>query len=381
VQTTTSTFTEPTPVWTNADRELMRRALELARKGAGLVSPGPLVGCVIVDRFGKIIGEGFYVFEEVKHAETLALAEAGERASEGTAYVSLEPHSHHGRTSPCTDALIAAGIKRVVAPIQDLNPRVSGRGFEHLRSAGIEVQTGLMAEEASRINEAYLHAMKTGRAFVHLKLAVSLDGKIATKTKDSRWVAGPESLRRAHELRHAYDAILIGIGTAIADDPMLTDRSGFKRRRPLVRIVLDERLELPIESNLVRSAQQFPVIVVAGSTASDEKVKVLEKQGVEVVRNKDRDLLWLLGELHRRSLNSVLVEGGAGVAGGLVDTRLVDKATFFVAPKIVGGRDAPSAINGAGVELMKDALKLEAVEVTQRGEDIEITGYPQVIKE
>src|ERR1051325_5861133 len=180
----------------NTNELLMARALELAKQGVGQVSPGPLVGCVIVDASGEVVGEGFYVFEDVRHAETVALASAGEKARGGTAYVSLEPHAHHGRTPPCTNALIAAGIKRVVAPIEDLNPKASGKGFEHLRSAGVEVHTGRLADEAARVNQAYLHYMRTGRPFVHLKLAVSLDGKIATRTKDSRWVTGPESLQR-----------------------------------------------------------------------------------------------------------------------------------------------------------------------------------------
>src|ERR671918_187253 len=207
---------------TETDRRMMARALDLARKGVGQVSPGPLVGCVIVSPQGQIAGEGFYIFEELKHAETIALAIAGEQARGGTAYVSLEPHAHHGRTPPCTGALIAAGIKRVVAPIEDLNPKVSGKGFAHLRTAGVVVDTGLLGEEAAQVNEAYLHYMSTGLPFVHLKLAVSLDGKIATRTRDSRWVTGPESRARAHELRHQYDAILIGAGTAITDNPSLT---------------------------------------------------------------------------------------------------------------------------------------------------------------
>ncbi len=225
------TVTESLTTWTDTDRRMMARALELARKGAGQVSPGPLVGCVIVSPGGEIVGEGFYLFAEVNHAETIALAQARGKARGATAYVSLEPHAHRGRTPPCTDALLAAGIKRVVAPIQDLNPKVSGKGFAHLRAAGVEVQTGLLADEATQINEAYLYFMRTGLPFVHLKLAVSLDGKIATRTGDSRWVSGPESLARAHELRHEYDAIMIGAGTAAVDDPMLTDRSGLPRRR------------------------------------------------------------------------------------------------------------------------------------------------------
>src|SRR6201991_5251039 len=173
---------------TDTDRRMMARALELAVKGVGQVSPGPLVGCVVVSSAGEIVGEGFYLFEEIKHAETIALELAGEKARGGTAYVSLEPHAHHGRTSPCTDALIAAGIQRVVAPIEDLNPKVAGKGFEHLRASGVDVQTGLLANEAERLNEKYLHYMRTGLPFVHLKLAVSLDGKIATRSGDSRWV-------------------------------------------------------------------------------------------------------------------------------------------------------------------------------------------------
>jgi len=377
----TTTLTETPMVWTDSDREFMARALELARNGRGLVSPGPMVGCVIVDEFGEVIGEGFYLFEDVKHAETIALAQAGERAAGGTAYVSLEPHAHHGRTPPCTEALITAGIRRVVAPIQDLNPRVSGQGFEHLRTAGVEVQTGLLAKEAARVNEAYLHYMRTGRPFVHLKLAVSLDGKIATRTKDSRWVTGPESLQRVHELRHEHDAILIGIGTALVDDPLLTDRSTLPRRRSLVRVVLDDRLELPSDSNLVRTAQQFPLLVVGNRAANETRAKQLDQKKIEIISSEDRDIVALLEELGRRSISSVLVEGGSNVAGFFVDAGLINKATFFIAPKIVGGSKAPTAVGGEGVERMKDALKLEGVEVIRLGDDIEVTGYPAVVKE
>ena len=359
----------------------MERALELARRGTGLVSPGPLVGCVIVDPAGVVVGEGFYVFEEVRHAETIALSVAGNKARGGTAYVSLEPHAHHGRTAPCTDALIAAGIKRVVASIEDSNPKVSGRGFEHLRNAGVEVQVGLLAEEAARANEAYIHFMRTGRPFVHLKMAVSLDGKIATRTGDSRWVTGPESRARAHELRHQYDAIMIGIGTAIKDDPLLTDRSDRSRRLQLVRIVLDEQLLLPAQSRLVKTANEAPVIVIAGTGADENRVRELESRGVEIVRKGNRDPFELLDELGRRSVQSLLVEGGSGVAGRFIDAGLVNKVTFFVAPKIVGGSEAPGAVGGVGVELMKDALQLEHVEITQRGNDIEVTGYPRSGKE
>jgi diaminohydroxyphosphoribosylaminopyrimidine deaminase/5-amino-6-(5-phosphoribosylamino)uracil reductase len=347
------TTTIPT-VWTDTDQRMMARALELAARGVGQVSPGPLVGCVIVGPAGEVIGEGFYVFEAIKHAETIALDQAGQKARGATAYVSLEPHAHHGRTAPCTDALIAAGIKRVVAPIEDLNPKVSGKGFAHLRAAGIQVETGLLREEASRVNEAYLHYMSTGLPFVHLKLAVSLDGKIATRTGDARWITGPEARARAHELRHEYDAILVGAGTAMTDDPLLTDRSGLPRRRPLVRVVLANELRLPPESQLARTTSEAPLIVLGNA-----------------------DLRAVLKELADRSLQSVVVEGGATVAGEFLEAGLVNKVTFFIAPKIIGGAAAPSAIGGAGIDRMSDALELERISIIQRGKDIEVTGYPR----
>ena len=357
---------------------MMARALELAAKGVGLVSPGPLVGCVIVGADGNIAGEGFYVFEEVKHAETLALEQAGTNAAGGTAYVSLEPHAHHGRTPPCTDSLIAAGIRRVVAPVEDPNPQVSGRGFEHLRAAGLEVSFGLMAREAERLNEKYFHFMKTGRPFVHLKLATSLDGKIATRSGESRWITGEAARLRVQELRHEYDAILVGAGTALADNPLLTDRSGLPRRRLLVRVVLDDALQLGPQSVLAKTATEFPVLVFTSSHSDTRRRSELENKGVEIVSDSTgRDLQWVLAELARRSLPSVLVEGGANVAGALLQAGMVDKVTFFIAPRLIGGRGAPGAIGGLGIEHLSDAIDLEHVEISQRGDDFEITGYPK----
>ena len=325
------------------------------------------------------MGKVFYVYEEVKHAETLALEQAGSRARGATAYVSLEPHAHFGKTPPCTDALIAAGIRRVVAPIEDPNPKVSGRGFDHLRSAGLEVSSGLMAREAKKVNEKYFHFMKTGRPFVHLKLATSLDGKIATRTGDSRWITGTESRARAHELRHEYDVILIGAGTALADNPLLTDRSGKPRRRPLMRVVLDEKLQTDPDSQLVQTAKEAPVLIFTGESLETGKGRSLaDRRGVEIVRDSfnGRNLQAVLEALGKRSFQSVLVEGGATVAGNLIDAGLVNKVTFFLAPVIIGGRDAPSAIGGQGAERLIDALELVDVEMVQRGRDIEVTGYP-----
>jgi diaminohydroxyphosphoribosylaminopyrimidine deaminase/5-amino-6-(5-phosphoribosylamino)uracil reductase len=356
---------------------MMRRALELAARGVGLVSPSPLVGCVIVNN-GEIVGEGFYVYENVKHAETLALEQAGPQARGATAYVSLEPHAHQGRTPPCTDALIKAGIVRVVAPIEDPNPQVSGKGFAHLREAGIEVSTGLLAREAARLNEKYTHFNRAGRPFVHLKLACSLDGRTATRTGDSRWITGQEARARAHELRHECDAILVGSGTAISDDPQLTDRSGLARRRPLARLVLDDKLRLSPNSKLAMSTRDAPVLVFTSERADESAISALQLRGVEVIRqpNGSRDLGAVLRETGKRSLQSILVEGGANVAGAFFDAGLIDKATIFIAPVIIGGRDAPVALAGVGAEKISDALRLQDVQLRQLGSDFEITGYP-----
>ncbi|MEP6570674.1 MAG: bifunctional diaminohydroxyphosphoribosylaminopyrimidine deaminase/5-amino-6-(5-phosphoribosylamino)uracil reductase RibD [Acidobacteriota bacterium] len=361
--------------WNETDRRLMGRALELAQQGSGLVSPGPLVGCVIASPDGEIVGEGFYVYENLKHAETYALEQAGARAQGATAYVSLEPHAHHGRTPPCTDALIKAGIARVVAPIEDPNPKVSGKGFAHLRTANAEVSVGLLSKEAERLNEKYLHFMRTGRPFVHLKLASSLDGRIATRTGHSRWITGNKSRAQVHKLRHEYDAILIGVGTARFDDPLLTDRSEKKRRKPLVRVVLDERLELSVESQLVKTVAESPVLIFAGEASSQDS----PRPGVDIVRDaaSGRDLGLVLDELGRREIQSVLVEGGANIAGKFLDAGLVDKVSFFIAPKIIGGSDAPTAVGGHGVEKLAEGIELQDVEVTQRGQDVEFTGYPR----
>lgn len=376
--TQTTATVEGTIDWTQTDRRLMARALTLAAEGVGQVSPGPLVGCVIAGPGGEVVGEGFYVYEKLKHAETYALEQAGRRAGGATAYVSLEPHAHHGRTPPCTEALIRAGISRVVVPIEDPNPRVSGKGFEHLRSASVVVDIGLLAREAEKLNEKYLHFMRTGRPFVHLKLAASLDGKIATRAGDSRWITGAESRARVHEMRHEYDSILVGAGTALADDPLLTDRSGKKRRGQLVRVVLDETLNISPESQLAGSAKDTPVLVFAGDSAAAAKVDELESLGIEVVRDSanGRDFQSVLDELGRRSLSSVLIEGGATVAGKFLDAGLINKVSFFIGPIIIGGRDAPGAIGGQGARTLAEALKLENIEITQRGQDIEVTGYP-----
>ncbi len=365
--------------WSETDQRMMRRALELAARGRGLVSPSPLVGCVIVASDGEIVGEGLYLYDGLKHAETLALEQAGRRAAGATAYITLEPHAHQGRTPPCTDALIKAGVKRVVASIEDPNPLVSGKGFAHLRAVGLTAETGLLAEEAARLNEKYIGFMRMARPFVHLKLACSLDGRISTRTGDSRWITGEESRARVHELRHEYDAILVGAGTAVADDPLLTDRSGKARRRSLLRIVLDETLRLSPDSKLALTTAEAPVLVFTSGQASEASTGALESRGVEIMRGPGggRDLGAVLDVLYRRSIQSVLVEGGASIAGAFLDAGLVDKVSFFIAPVIIGGRDATAAVGGLGAQQIADAIRLQNVKIQRHGQDFEITGYPR----
>ncbi|MFN2454575.1 MAG: bifunctional diaminohydroxyphosphoribosylaminopyrimidine deaminase/5-amino-6-(5-phosphoribosylamino)uracil reductase RibD [Pyrinomonadaceae bacterium] len=373
---------EAVTAWSEFDRRMMNRALELAAQGIGQVSPSPLVGCVIArETDGAMLGEGFYLYARLKHAEMLALEAAGANARGATAYVSLEPHAHQGRTPPCTDALIKAGISRIVAPVEDPNPQVSGEGFARLRAAGVRVDVGLCAHEASKLNEKYIHFMRTSRPFVHLKLACSLDGRTATRTGDSRWITNAASRQRVHLLRHEYDAILVGSNTAVTDNPQLTDRSGLSRRLPLARIVLDSRLRLSPTSQLALTAHDAPVLVFTSNEANAETASALEAHGVEIIRGEKQedggsDPAAMLSHLAGRSIQSVLVEGGATVAGGFLDAQLVDKISFFIAPLVIGGRDAPQAVAGEGAKLIKNAVRLHDVQLTHHEDDIEITGYP-----
>ncbi|MBA2340115.1 MAG: bifunctional diaminohydroxyphosphoribosylaminopyrimidine deaminase/5-amino-6-(5-phosphoribosylamino)uracil reductase RibD [Pyrinomonadaceae bacterium] len=374
----------------NAEREhdarLMRLALDLSARGMGRVSPSPLVGCVIADDRGEVLGEGFYLYERLKHAEIFALEKAGARARGATAYVSLEPHAHYGRTAPCTDALIAAGVRRVVAPIEDPNPLVSGNGFRALHEAGIETIVGLLADEAARQNEKYICAMLKGRPFVHLKLATSLDGRIdfgARKENaldlagggEARWLTGSRARARVHKLRHEYDAILIGANTARVDDPLLTDRSNRARRRPLVRIVLDSKLSLSHESQLVKTvAEDKPLLIFVDESQVDlKKVGALRERGVEIelLPSGTKNLTQVLRNLYERTLHSVLVEGGAQVASAFLKQKLIDKVSFLIAPLIIGDEGATTAVKAVG-----SSMRLRDVSQAIHGEDVEVTGYP-----
>lgn len=353
-------------------------ALFYASEGTGLVSPNPLVGCVIYSAEGQIVGQGTYIKDKIIHAEVIALDQAGERANGGTAYVSLEPHAHHGKTPPCTEALINAGIIRVVAPIEDPNPLVSGKGFERLRSAGIEVVTGILADEAAKLNEKFICWHKKQRPFVHLKLAMSLDGRISLNRSVSTVLSSEAALERVHELRHEHDAILVGANTALIDNPSLTDRSGKPRRRQLTRVVLDNSLRLPKDHALATTAKEIPTLVFTSNIYPVDTEPLME-QGVEVipVEGGPRNLNKVLDELYRREIQSILVEGGTEVAGAFIDAKLVDKITLIAAPIIIGGRAAPVVIGGKGASTLSDALRLRDIEIIRHNEDIEITGYPE----
>lgn len=357
------------------DLQHARRSLELAALGVGQVSPNPLVGCVIVAENGEVVGEGSYFYDDLIHAEAVALAQAGERARGATAYVSLEPHNHQHRTPPCTLALINAGIRRVVCPIEDPNPLVSGNGFARLKEHGIEVMTGILADEARRQNEKFIVWHQQKRPFVHLKLAMSLDAKISLGKSVSTALTGEKSLQRVHELRHEHDAILVGGNTAFVDNPSLTDRSEKKRRRKLVRVILDNRLQIPENSTLVKTAAETPTLVISNST---DKVKAqrLLNYSVEIAQTDARNLGVILEELKKRDLQSVLVEGGTEIAGAFIEAKLVDKFSFFYAPLIIGGSFAPVAVGGKGADNLADAMRLRDVEITKHGEDFEVAGYP-----
>ncbi len=344
----------------------MEQALDLARQGAGRTSPNPAVGAVLVND-GAVVGCGFHTFAGVKHAEVLAMEEAGHRAAGATLYVTLEPCSHTGRTGPCADALIAAGISKVVVAMEDPNPRVSGEGSRRLRAAGIEVEMRPeYAGEAARLNESFVHFMRTGRPLVMLKSAVTLDGKIAAPEDNRGWITSETARLHVQQLRHASDAILTGIGTALGDDPMLNDRSGLERSRPLLRIVLDSQLRLPPSSRLVESCNH-DLMVVTTSAASAARRKVLEARGVQILTSDGRggrtDIALVAHWLARERYLSLMIEAGSRVNWSALDAGVVDKIFFYYAPKILGGMESLPVAGGAGRKRRKDAIRLHDVKL------------------
>jgi diaminohydroxyphosphoribosylaminopyrimidine deaminase/5-amino-6-(5-phosphoribosylamino)uracil reductase len=355
------------------DEVWMARALGLAEKGRGYVEPNPLVGAVIVQE-DRVVGEGWHERYGEAHAEVNALAQAGDSARGATLYVTLEPCCHQGKTPPCTEAIVRSGIQRVVAAMTDPFPQVAGQGVARLEQAGIAVEIGLKEKEAKRLNAPYLKLLRTGRPYVHAKWAMTLDGKIATHTGDSRWITGDAARRRTHELRGRMDAIIVGIGTVLADDPRLTVRP--PGPRVPIRIVLDSRGRLPKTANLVKTAGEVPVLVVTLPTASSaEELHAMgcATLGLPDGGNDRPDILVLLDELGRRRMTNVVVEGGAEVLGSFFYAQAVDEVHTFIAPRIAGG-NAKTAVAGRGVEKIADALPLAEWKIEQLGPDVLLHG-------
>ena len=354
-------------------QDYMKRALELAKKGAGHTSPNPMVGCVVV-KDGRIVTEGYHERYGEFHAERNALTRCEEDLTGAEMYVTLEPCCHQGNTPPCTDIIIERSIGKVCVGSMDPNPKVAGKGVKILQEHGIEVETGVLEKECLALNEIFFYYITTGMPYVAMKYAMTLDGKIASCTGDSKWVTGETARHHVHELRKQYSAILAGIGTVLADDPMLNCR--IEEGVDPVRVVCDSSLRIPLSSQLVKTAGDIPVIV-AYAKENPEKEKALLQAGVELIsagRDGRVDLAVLMRKLGKRKIDSVLVEGGGAIHGSLLKSGLVQKIFCYLAPKLIGGREAGSPVEGDGFSRMKDALPVKEMEILPLGEDICISG-------
>ena len=358
--------------------DYMSRALDLAGQALGTTSPNPAVGAVLV-KDGQVVGEGYTQAPGEAHAEIVALRQAGERARSATLYVTLEPCRHQGRTPPCTSAIVAAGVVEVHMSLLDPNPLINGKGREDLEEAGISVAVGEQEEEARRVNEAYLKFTRTGLPFVIAKYAASLDGKIATRTGDARWITGDAARRRANQLRAASDVVMVGIGTVLADDPLLTARDDHDRPLPHqpLRVIVDSSGRTPATARLLQEPGR---VLIAGSRISPRRAGALKRAGAEVLElpagDGSVDLRALMTTLGQRQAIAVLVEGGGGLLGSVLGQEMADKLTVFLAPVIIGGEEAVPAVGGAGSDTVAEAMRLRNVSVEQVGEDLMVVGYP-----
>ena len=352
----------------------------MARLALGQVSPNPAVGVVVVSG-GVVVGQGYTQLPGSYHAEVVALKQAGDRARGGTMYVTLEPCCHYGRTPPCTKAIITAGIAEIHLAMLDPNPLVSGRGKEEMEREGIRVYVGEHEEAARQVNEAYIKFITTGLPFVTAKFAVSLDGKIATKSGDSKWISGSEARRYVHNLRYTTDAIMAGVNTVLADDPQLTARSGGGRggaaRVQPLRVIVDSKGRTPLTAQVF--SQPGKTLLAVGRSITPEEKTALTQTGVEIVELPSEegrvDVKRLLKTLGEREITSVLVEGGGTLLGSLFDYRLVDKVIAFIAPIIIGGKEAKTAVAGKGVDKVVDSIRLERVSLEKFGDDLMVSGY------
>jgi diaminohydroxyphosphoribosylaminopyrimidine deaminase / 5-amino-6-(5-phosphoribosylamino)uracil reductase len=356
----------------NDDERSMTHAIELARAADYRTSPNPMVGAVVLDSAGNFAGEGFHAAKGSPHAEELALAAAGRKAEGGTIYVNLEPCTHSHRPTPCAEAIVAAGVERVVVAMRDPDERVRGAGIQRLESAGLRVDVGTCAAAAERLNEFYVVHRTTGRPFVSLKFAMSLDGKIATRTGQSRWITGEQSRNHGHQLRHMHDAILVGVNTVIKDDPQLTTRiNGNPGARQPLRVVLDTHLRTPKTARVLGERTLI-------ATASAGEMECAEVLRLPPGPDGRVPIEALLDELGQRGILSLLVEGGAQTHAAFLAAGLVNKVYAYIAPILVGGIEAPGPIAGAGVEGLSDALRLNDTSVASFGDDILFSGYVDV---
>ncbi|ADL08431.1 bifunctional diaminohydroxyphosphoribosylaminopyrimidine deaminase/5-amino-6-(5-phosphoribosylamino)uracil reductase RibD [Thermosediminibacter oceani] len=359
----------------------MRRALDLAKKGRGTTSPNPMVGAVVV-KDGEIVGEGYHRKAGEPHAEVEALAQAAERARGAELYVNLEPCCHYGRTPPCADTIIRAGVKRVVAAMADPNPLVAGKGIKRLKEAGIEVVVGVLEEEAKKLNEVFIKYIITGKPFVVAKIAQSFDGKIAMASGESRWITGEPARVKAHELRSWYDAIMVGVGTVMADDPLLTCRLPEKRKNP-VRIVVDSGARMPPDARMLR-CEGGRVILATTERADSERVSALKERGVEVIKVPPAegrvDLSRLMEILGGMGITSVLVEGGSTLTSSLIKGNLVDKLLVFVAPVVIGGEGIDS-VGKLHVDRLSQAPRFKFHSIDAIGGDLLLEAYPDLKRE
>jgi diaminohydroxyphosphoribosylaminopyrimidine deaminase / 5-amino-6-(5-phosphoribosylamino)uracil reductase len=370
----------------------MRQALDLARQGTALASPNPRVGAVVVDTAGDVVGSGFHTYEGMKHAEVLALERAGKKARGGMLYLNLEPCCHQGRTGPCTEVVIASGVKRVVIGMTDPNPRVAGKGVERLRVAGIAVETGLLQAEARKLNEAFARYILFHQPLVTIKSGMTLDGKIAPPPGESinptalgaggatgGWITSTEARAHVQELRHESDAIMVGVGTVIADDPLLTDRTGVPRRQPLMRVVVDSRLRMPLDSRLVKTVKND--LVIFCSFAEQKKKLLLEERGIRVEQvpvglgDGRPDLQRIAARLGEMEITSLMIEGGALVNWMALASGIVDKVFLYYAPKILAGTGSVPFAGGPGFKKVAEAALVKDISIHRFGEDFAVEGY------
>lgn len=357
---------------------LVKRAFSLAKKGYGKTSPNPMVGAVLL-RDGVIVGEGYHQKAGAPHAEINAISAAGNKAEGADLYINLEPCSHHGRTPPCVEAVIKAGIRRAFIAMVDPNPKVSGRGITLLKDAGIEVHVGILEAEARKLNEAYIKHIATGMPFVILKAAATLDGKTATKTGDSKWITGETSRQRVHRMRNGVDAILVGIKTIERDNPLLTARLRRGKGKDPARVVLDEELKISTEAHVVNPESEAPLIIATTDKAPTPRIIELERLGIEVLVFKNADglvpLRPLIKELGSMGIVSLIIEGGSEVHASALREKIVDKIAFFYAPKIIGGVKSLGIVGGSGAKYISEAIEVDEVTTKKIGKDLLVEGY------